>query len=143
MSISLLDPILRAQKTYRRRMEPVCRRWELTGNELDVLLFLANNPGCDRAADIVEKRGIAKSHVSVSVRNLERRGLLERQFSGCDCRTAHLKLTQAAMPAAAQGQAAQRDFFAELLRGLTEEETEQWRGIWEKVLHNMENMEEA
>lgn len=142
METSLWDHILRAKKAYSRSLEPVCRRWGLTRNELDVVLFLANNPGYDRAADIVERRGIAKSHVSLSVGSLERRGFLARRFEPRDRRAAHLKLTEAALPAAAEGQQAQRDFFAGLLRGLTAEETAQWRRVLEIILHNIEGMED-
>ena len=57
------DTMARAQKGYARLLEPICKKWDLTRNELDVMLFLANNPDYDRAADIVTNRGLAKSHV--------------------------------------------------------------------------------
>ena len=50
------DILGKAQKQYSKYLEPVCKRWELTSNELDVLLFLHNNPRFDRAADIVDRR---------------------------------------------------------------------------------------
>ena len=43
------DTMARAQKGYARLLEPICKKWELTRNELDVMLFLANNPDYDRA----------------------------------------------------------------------------------------------
>ena len=72
------DTMAKAQKGYARLMDPICKKWDLTRNELDVLLFLANNPEFDRAVDIVNNRGLSKSHVSLSISNLERRGFLER-----------------------------------------------------------------
>ena len=44
MQFAFFETALRAQKSYSRLMEPVCKKWNLTHNELDVLLFLANNP---------------------------------------------------------------------------------------------------
>ena len=88
------DTMARAQKGYARLLEPICKKWDLTRNELDVMLFLANNPDFDRAVDIVNHRGLAKSHVSMSVTNLESRGLLERISDPADRRTVHLKLTE-------------------------------------------------
>ena len=38
------DTVARAQKGYARLLEPICKKWDLTRNELDVILFLANNP---------------------------------------------------------------------------------------------------
>lgn len=54
MQFAFFETALRAQKSYSRLMEPVCKKWNLTHNELDVLLFLANNPEQNRAADIVQ-----------------------------------------------------------------------------------------
>ena len=62
---SYFDAMSKAKKEYSRCLEPVCRDFGLTQNELAVLLFLRNNPGLDRAADIVSCRSIAKSHVSL------------------------------------------------------------------------------
>ena len=69
------DTMARAQKGYARLLEPICKKWNLTRNELDVILFLANNPDYDRAVDIVNHRGLSKSHVSLSINSLESRGL--------------------------------------------------------------------
>lgn len=136
-----LDTIQAAKKKYALLLEPVCRRWKLTRNELDVLLFLANNPGFDRAADIVNIRQIAKSHVSLSVGNLEARGLLYREYDPADRRTAHLKLTGDALTIAQEGQSLQQQFFGRIFAGLTPEEVALWRTILEKVCRNIETME--
>lgn len=136
------DTLKKAQKLYARTLEPVCRQWKLTRNELDILLFLYNNPGLNRAADIVCCRGIAKSHVSLSVTDLVSRGLLTRQFDPGDRRTALLFLTDGAIPAAEMGRAAQRDYFQRLFRGLTREEMELWRQSVQKIRDNIENLEE-
>ena len=97
------DTLTQSQKIYTRQLEPVCRKWELTRSELDVLLFLYNNPQYTRAADIVAHRGMTKSHVSLSVVNLEQRRFLERQFSAEDRRAANLFLTPEGRQIAAEG----------------------------------------
>ena len=58
--------------------------------EFNILLFLANNPEFDTAAQIIKKRAFTKSHVSMSVRSLEERGLLTGEYYGTDRRTIHL-----------------------------------------------------
>ena len=136
-----LDSVQRARKKYAQLMEPVCREWDLTRNELDILLFLANNPGCDRAADIVAVRGIAKSHVSLSVGNLEHRGFLMRQSDPVDRRTVRLKLTEAAMPAVSRGHALQKRFFDGVFHGITEEEMALWQDILERTSRNVSQLE--
>lgn len=139
--ILFFEMLQRSKKSYGRLLEPVCRRWKLTRNELDVLLFLANNPEYDRAADIVERRGIAKSHVSLAVTRLLQREFICRDFEPVDRRTAHLKLTGNAAQAIAEGQQAQRCFFEMAFAGLTLAELEQWKQTVEKVSRNIETME--
>lgn len=135
------DIMTQSQKLYGRCLEPICKTWDLTRNELDILLFLYNNPEYDRAADIVARRGIAKSHVSLSVASLEGKALLLRQFSREDRRTAHLKLTELGNRIAAEGRVAQKHFFNRLYAGISEEEMLLWRKITVKVCENIENFE--
>ena len=135
-----LDTIALAKKRYDQMLEPLYRSHGLTRNELDILLFLANNPGLDRAADIVNIRQIAKSHVSLSVANLEQRGLLCRFFDPEDRRTAHLKLTEAALPIAREGNRIQQEYFGTIFAGLTQEEITLWRAILDKVCSNIQSM---
>lgn len=141
MEFNYFDILHRAQKGYSRVLEPICRKWELTRNELDVLLFLANNPNQNRAADIVTNRGMAKSHVSLSVSNLERRGLLICSKDPSDRRTVHLTLTEEAQVISRAGQEAQRAFFARIHQGITPEEFAIWRGISRKISGNIQEME--
>lgn len=140
MSVSYFDTMLRVRKGYARVLEPICRRWNLTRNELDVLLFLANNPKFDRAADIVTRRGLSKSHVSLSVTNLEARGLLLRQPDAQDRRTVHLKLSEEAKEIARVGRNAQVEFFSGVYEGMTQEEVELGKRVVERVSKNAKKM---
>ena len=136
------DILSQSQKVYSRYLEPVCQKWDLTRSELDVLLFLYNNPQYDRAADIVSHRGMAKSHVSLSVTGLENRGLLQRQFSRKDRRTAHLILTDSAKEIAAEGRESQTRFFEGLYGGISQEEYDLWRSISQRISGNIETLEQ-
>lgn len=134
------DIIHQAQKSYGRWMEPVCKKWKLTRNELDVMLFLHNNPDFDRAVDIVTRRRIAKSHVSLSVSTLEEKGLLERCFEPNDRRTTHLKLTEQGHAIAQEGRKVQEDYFNRIYADISPEELAVWRALTEKVCKNIENL---
>ena len=137
------DTMARAQKGYGRLLEPICRKWELTRNELDVLLFLANNPGYDRAVDIVIHRGLSKSHVSLSVSNLEKRGLLQRREDPEDRRTVHLSLIGSAPEIVQAGQLAQKRFFSYLHQDVTQEQLQLMLDFARKVSENIKNIEEV
>ena len=135
------DAMAKAKKQYARLLEPICRQHGLTRNELDVMLFLHNNPQFDRAADIVSRRGIAKSHVSMSVASLEEKGLLIRRFDENDRRTAHLELTDAGRVIATQAKEKQVQFFSLLYQGISKEEFDLWKKIQTKIYKNIENFE--
>ena len=85
-------------------------------------------------------RQIAKSHVSLSVTNLEQRGLLTRGYDPDDRRTAHLQLTDAAREITAEGARLQEQFFGCVFSGLSEEEMALWRSILERVCANISNL---
>ena len=140
-SMNYFDIMGIAKKSYNMVLMPVCSKWEITRNELDVLLFLRNNPQYDRATDIVTYRGIAKSHVSMSVANLERRGFLARKFDKADRRTAHLVLTEQGYAIAGEARKYQTQFFSALYRGITEDEFALWGRVTEKVCDNIQNLE--
>ena len=137
------DMLSKSQKGYSKILDPVCKKWDLTRSEMDVLLFLYNNPQYDRAADIVTRRGMTKSLVSMSVSTLEARGLLQRQCSATDRRTMCLHLTEAGEKIAAEGREAQRQFFARLYTGISEEELALWDSITQRVYKNIEELSKA
>ena len=139
--VNYFDVTAVAKKHYAKLLEPICKEWELTRNELDILLFLHNNPEYDRAADIVSRRGIAKSHVSMSVASLEEKGLLIRRFDENDRRTAHLELTDAGRVIATQAKEKQLQFFSLLYQGISKEEFDLWKKIHHQIHKNIENFE--
>ena len=85
------------KRAYGQAMEPVCLRHGITRMELDVLLFLAVNPALDTATDIVEKRRLTKSHVSLAVNALVHKGYLSRTFQENNRKTVHLVLCASAL----------------------------------------------
>ena len=135
------ETVLQGRKGYSRAMDPICRQWDLTRNELDVILFLHNNPEFDRASDVALRRGMAKSHVSLSVTSLEAKGLLSRRPDPEDRRTIHLELRGDALDIARQGREAQLAFFEKIYAGLTQEEINAWTHVVEKVSENIHNLD--
>ena len=110
------------KRLYGQRIQPVCEAYGLTRMEMDILLFLANNPAFDTARDIVERKQFTKSHVSASVAELERRGYLRGEFREGNRKTVHQALCPGAEPAVRAGQAAQREVLTAMFMGFTEEE---------------------
>ena len=111
-----------ARALYRQQFKELLNRYRVTQLQMDILLFLHNNPGRDTAQSICKLRGLAKSNVSAGVEGLTEKGLLKKSWDGHDRRVAHLSVQPAAAKLIEEGTAAQRRFKEALLRGFTEEE---------------------
>jgi len=143
MNHPLLTIRLALKRRYAYEMAPVMARWQLTGMELDVVLFLGNNPGCDTASDMVQLCRLTKSHVSKAVESLTDKGLLCQQRDAGNRRRVHLLLTEKAAPVLEDGFAAQKRFVEGLTRGLTDEDKAAMRRILQTIGDNAANMEEG
>lgn len=140
---NVLDHFFTLKDLYGRFMAPVCKKHGLTRTELDVLLFLANNPAWDTASQIAARQHITKSHVSISVRGLQERGLLSGRHLDSDRRTVHLKLEAAAEPAAADGKAAQSRFFEAMLEGFSPEDWTRLQAYIGRINDNLRKLSQS
>jgi len=141
--IPVFEHIFDGQNLYERTVMPVCKAYRLTYMEFTVLMFLENNPQYDTAAQIVKIRRLTKSHVSVSLKGLQERGLVKGIYFPGNQKTLHLRLTEAAKPVVEAGLAAQKEFGDKLVRGFTPEEVAQLQKLTEKIHENMKQEEEA
>ena len=133
---SFWDDMAAMRSLYSAQLDAVGRECGLARVELDILLFLANNPQFDTATDIVERRCISKAHVSQSVKSLEQRGYLERRYAGGNRRTIHLHLLEGAQSAVDAGRQAHARCLAALLDGFSEVECEQLRSYLSRISDN-------
>ena len=133
---SFWDDMAAMRSLYSAQLDAVGRECGLARVELDILLFLANNPQFDTATDIVERRCISKAHVSQSVKSLEQRGYLERRCTGDNRRTIHLRLLEAAQSAVDAGRQAHARCLAALLEGFSAAECEQLRSYLSRISDN-------
>ncbi|MBE6114784.1 MAG: MarR family transcriptional regulator [Erysipelotrichaceae bacterium] len=120
-----LMPLLK--EVYSHIVSKIYTKYHLTAAEFDVVMFLANNPEYTRAADIVERRGIVKSQVSVSVNSLVDRGIIQKVIDEKDHRSIHLYLCNSANDIVYEGRQAQAFFVETLLQGFTSVEQERMR----------------
>lgn len=122
---------------YSKCVEGVCVKHNITRMELDILLFLANNPCFDTATDIIEVRYLSKSQVSSSIKLLEQRGYLRKEYLECNRKTAHLRICKEAMDIIHDGRTAQEEFISIMLDGFSQEEITGMRQYNDRILHNI------
>lgn len=124
---------------YAKCVGKVCVKHEITRLELDILLFLANNPCFDTATDIVEIRYLSKSQVSFSVRNLEECGYLRKEYLDNNKKTAHLKICERAVPIVMDGKAAQEEFAGIIMKDFSPEEMRNMQQYYKRMCDNINN----
>ena len=122
---------------YSKCVEEVCVKHNITRMELDILLFLANNPCFDTASDIIEIRYLSKSQVSSSIKLLEQCGYLRKEYLNCNRKTAHLRICKEAMDIIRDGQDAQAEFISTMLDGFSQEEIDRMKQYNERILRNI------
>ncbi len=116
----------------------VCDEYGLTQMEYDILMFLHNNPQHNTAAEIVKVRKSTKSHVSISLKNLENKGLVERIQSETNKKHIEIVLLDKAELIVEAGINAQKEFAQDVLSGLTEEEKRMCINVFNKICNNAE-----
>jgi len=116
----------------------VCDEYGLTQMEYDILMFLHNNPQHNTAAEIVKVRKSTKSHVSISLKNLESKGLVERIQSETNKKHIEIVLLDKAELIVEAGINAQKEFAQDVLSGLTEEEKRMCINVFNKICNNAE-----
>ena len=139
---SFWDDMAAMRSLYSAQLDAVGREFGLARVELDILLFLANNPGYDTARDISELRGLSKSQVSQAVELLAAEGFLRRTPDKADRRVVHLSITPAGLPLARDCQAIQTACGQRLLAGLSEEQERQLALLLGTVLDNGAHLSE-
>ena len=112
---------------YAAAMQPLCRREGLAPNGVDILLFLANNPGCETAGAICRMRGLKPAIVSFHIDRLVSEGFLLRQSVPGDRRKTALVLTEKAESVVERGRGLQKAFADRLIDGLSEEDLAHFR----------------
>ena len=90
----------RFEEAYTAAMRPLTEELDMAQPAVDILLFLANNPGMDTARDICTYRHLKPAIVSFHVEKLAGEGYLERQPVPGDRRKCRLVCTEKAEPVA-------------------------------------------
>jgi len=135
--VKILRFITAQSELYDRKAGPVAERYGLTAAELSILLFLSNNPEHDTATEIVKIRRLAKSHVSTSIRSLELRGFVKREYRNGDRRTAHLVLLPSSREIVRAGNEAQTDFLSVLTGNFSPDELRALEGFIDRMSGNV------
>ena len=130
----------RFEEAYTAAMRPLTEELDMAQPAVDILLFLANNPGMDTARDICTYRHLKPAIVSFHVEKLAGEGYLERQPVPGDRRKCRLVCTEKAGPVIVQGRQVQQDFFNLLFRNTDEETRRAFFAAMETMEKNLDQI---
>lgn len=93
---SVFKLVQKLKKFYENQLMPIMLSYDLTKNQLDIILFFTNHPHYSTLSEIVEHRMLAKSQVSASIDDLCSRGLMVKELDGEDKRSYKLIIDSSA-----------------------------------------------
>lgn len=111
--------IYQFNKQYQSLLSAIADKHALTSVEVEILLFLSNNPGYNRAIDIVSYRKIAKSFVSKALELLQAKKLIILTQDPKDKRSNLISLTEKALPITKDAKTGQNEFYADIFKNLS------------------------
>ena len=136
--IAFIENIYAGKGLYQELLSPLCKKYDLTESELVILLYLADPNPADTATMIIRSQRLKKSVVSVSIDDLEKRGLIESYYLDGDRRTKHLRVLEDAKEIIKDAEAVQDNLYELMTEGLSQEDKDEFIRISEKVNRNIE-----
>ncbi len=127
--------------TYQSMQSTVCDKFEISVNELDVLMFLFNNPEYNTAKEIVDVRRFTKSTVSKTVEMLRQKNLIETVVDKVDRRIVRITLTDNSIPITIDGKKVQEDYLQLIYRGVDEDKLEIYKEVLNIIEKNINELE--
>ena len=125
------------QALYNKTFEPAKEKLGLSMGEIDVLLFLSNNPKYNIATEIVKYRKLSKSYISKAVTTLKDRGLLRIDSDLQDGRIQHLLVTKKADDLVERLNEQLNGFYSMLTKNVSVKELEKFIEIADKLADNV------
>ena len=138
--LPILSYVQHYKKYHAARFEAASVQYGLNQLEIDILLFLHNNPGCDTARDICTYRRLKPGIVSFHVDKLVREGYLLRARDPGDRRRCRLVCTDKAAPIIARGQALQEQFIAQMSAGVAPDALETFQRCLTAFAQNLDHI---
>ena len=135
--MKLLNKAQIIKKLYSNVFERIALEYNITANEVMILTFLKDDFDQDMATDIVNTLMISKSHVSLSVNNLEKAGYIVKKQDVNDKKKIHLVITEKAKPILDEIDEEQNKLYEVIFKGISKEEKEILKLILQKMCNNI------
>lgn len=116
--------------------------YQLSPNELDVLILLSNNQTIDTAKELTIYLGVSKGLICRSIDHLVEKGYLQVQEDKKDHRMQRLRLDKNAQPIIMEIKKARSVIANRLLSEISEDELYVMNKVFHQIKENFEKLEE-
>ena len=135
--LSFIENVIAGKGLYHQLLNPVCKKYNLTESEILILLHLAKLPKDNTATDIVDKQRLKKSVVSVSIKDLQKMGLLTCAYSDDNHRSIHLKLTDEAKKIVKEASKIEDEYFKIVTKGFDNQDKQMFNDYLKRISENI------
>lgn len=134
---NLLKNLSQMRKAYAKTCYPQLAQYALSPCEIDILIFLSNNPDINIAKELTVYLGVAKSLIARSVDNLVKRELLTICIDEKDRRVQHLLLASDSNEIISLIKTKQDDFSKQAVQGIAYEDMLNLQNVLGKINKNI------
>ncbi|MEG1352196.1 MAG: MarR family transcriptional regulator [Oscillospiraceae bacterium] len=115
------------------------RENDLHPKQMPIMDIMLDSRACSQS-DIAREQGVSCATVGMSVRRLERAGLIERNVDENDQRANRLELTELGKSCALHGRQVRDDITHKMLAGFSDDELSQYLCFTKRILTNLEQV---
>lgn len=137
MQENIITYVNHFRKLYRQMFQALSEQYHLSQLEIDILLFLYNNPKYNTARDISAMRGFAKSNVSKAVEILKEKGYISTVISPENRKIHRLILEEDKKPRLEELSNCQKQCLTIPVEGFTQKELSIFQDFFNRMNHNI------
>lgn len=131
----------KAKKLYRKFLESENKKYNLSQNEIEIIMYIKRKPKKNTAKDIVEYLGVSKGMISRSIDILIGKEILEIEKDKVDKRIVRLKINKKSSKLIVDLEKSSNKFFENLIAGVSNEKVDIFTEVLADMIKNLEILE--
>ena len=135
-SVEIIEKTEQLLKDYQTSRKARLEKNGLKNVYCKILSVLSQRDG-DTQLDLVQRSGLQAPTVSITLRGMEREGLVKRVSDENDLRKSHVFITENGRSRAQEAENASKEFGKLILDGISDEEIEVFLNVLKKIEKNM------
>ena len=131
----------KAKKLYKNYIERDLSIYDLSENEIEIIMCLNRNPMKNTAKDLVEYLGLSKGMISRTIDQLVAKEILEFEKDKKDKRIYRLKISDKSNKLIKDLEVSSERFFSGLIKNVDDDRLETFTSVLEDMIINMKGFE--